>query len=331
MADIFKRSTIGKTLPIAAGTLLIFFAHVIIKPEFITQVADQGVLLGVILNNIQAQFPIASVVATAILIVLTGVTISVMARYANLYRKNSYTPIILFTILCCGTYQESQLLVLASCVTMLSSYCYFCIKYIYSATRFSHLFVAHLCIATTPLIYPPLALLLLLPIFRAVTSTWREGVVIITALLFPTFVVSYANWAVGSNFLETVQILINTLSHPTTNPIFDPNNIALIITTIVVLTLLVGSISLIISDVIKLNGNNKHIIYTNIYLIILSVGSLFLPSATSLSYGVASIPITIITSVLLIRSRKRVATAIFLTLFCVSIAQSLWFLLTQIN
>lgn len=246
-------------------------------------------------------------------------------RY-GLYTGNCLLAIPLYGVVACGIFLGDDYLLGAVVALLLAR-----ISRNYAAAcrngyAFNALFRGSLYLGLLPLIYAPsLPLVLLLPITAILFQrTLREWIIATSGLLLPAAALCYLSWAFGGELLAPLEEVWSALTQGPLMAIFEEASILLVIELVVLLAAVLWALFYYLSDIYVATSKARAILTSEVWLFLLVLVSLFVPSATTTSFALVAVPTALLLPFLFVRLEKRLANGLYLIILLLFVARLFW-------
>lgn len=277
---------------------------------------------GALLHNFQVAHPHISGWICGVLMLYTGASLGRLTVRYNLYGTGTCLSIPLYGLAMIGTMQSGEYLtaVVASTLLMLSVK-NLCLSY-RNGFGFDRIFRGTLFFALLLFVEPAaLPLLLLLPVVsNRFRRTTREMMVATAGILFPIATLCYLNWAMQGDLLAPLQLLYRAfvagkwlgapLSASLTEQIFFG--------TMLLLNLM--ALGLFGTNSYTVSTKARHILQLVGRLLLLTLLTLVMPSASTATAALLVVPTTLLLPVLFIRIHQPIAQLLYPLLVAGSLA-----------
>lgn len=183
--------------------------------------------------------------------------------------------------------------------------------------RVQRLFSAMLAIGCMPLIDSSLlAVVIVTPLLVIfVRRTLRESIISIVGVLLPLFAYSYIVWCLGGNFTTTVIAIWNDMLTPAYSNITTYITLPRMIFVAMLVVMQLSSSVIYISDRMSLGPGVRHAwSFLQLFFAALLLLTVFLPSASSALFVVATLPTIAMLPLLLMRVPAYLSTLLFFIL-----------------
>lgn len=257
--------------------------------------------------------------ATALILGRIGI------RY-SLYTGSCLLAIPLYGVVACGIFLGDDYLLGAVVGLLLAR-----IARNYAAScrngyAFNSLFRGSLYLGLLPLIYAPsLPLVLLMPIVAILFQrTLREWIIALCGLLLPAAALCYLSWAFGGELLAPLNEVGEALTQGRMMAIFNEASILLVIELVVLLAAVLWALFYYLSDIYVATSKARAILTSAVWLFLLTLVTLFVPSATTTSFVLVAVPTALLLPFLFVRLDKRLANGLYLLILLLFVARLFW-------
>ncbi len=259
-------------------------------------------------------------VATALLLIVTGMIIGRMSIKAGIFRTFCTLPIPMFGIIACAAGIDAASTDIAAAALCTAIALLFFSESIIAPDAKNPVFFGSILLGGTALLYPPcVVLVLLLPLLVAISAqSFRQIIIACTGWLLPLFAVSYISWYAGNDFLATAHGIANALATPaTTADALCPNVLSIAVFAIVAVLILSGIVLRYMDKATMLVDIRKSLQLQTFALLIL-LCTFAMPCRSAAIAPVLAVPAAVLASSTLERGRSDIATIIYWLLLLLS-------------
>ena len=262
-----------------------------------------------------------SVVLAMFLFICCGIVEGKILPRSGLNNGYCTFPIPLYGLLACGIFVAPNTLATAVAALCFAVAMLLLLRSLHSAEEKDSVFFAAILLGSTTLLYPPCIVLVgvvPLAIFILALSL-RQTLLIVVGYLLPLLGASYVVWYGGSSFWQFGQNLFEALILQQMDAVHNTPYVAIVMTAVVVVILLWGAIYTIIHpDKMFMLAHVRRALYLFLWVSLLSMTILLLPSCSLSVCAIVAVPITILLSFvlsLLPNNHSTIAYWVLLALF----------------
>lgn len=268
---------------------------------------------GAWLQGFQAAHPHISSWISGLVMLYTGATLGRLTVRYNLYGTGTCLSIALYGFAMVGTMQSGAYLTATLCSMLLSlALKNFCLSY-RNGFGFDRIFRGALYLSLLILIEPAsvVLLLFLLTVSSRFHRTTREMLVALAGLLFPIATLCYLNWALGGAFQAPLVQLYRQFMTGEWGmaALTAPQRVQLFCGALLLLNLM--AIALFSTNSYTINRKARHILQGATRLLLLTLATLAMPSASTTLLALVAVPTTLLLPVLFIRLHQPIAQVLY--------------------
>lgn len=317
-------------LSVALISMVIFALGALIRKSLVDfspeLIQVEGAIIPEFLRHLQQAWPKTAWVISFALLSASGIALSKVGTNYQLYPGISLTVMPLYIILACGVFIPSDLLL--GCwgsLLLVRAIRNFCSSY-RNGYAFTQVFRASLYLGMLPLFLPASTLLvLLLPIgIILFKRTLREVVVAIVGLLLPVGFNCYISWVCGYSFWDPFLKLYKALFETGHLNLFDGASIPYLVFVPVIMALTLWAAFIFLGDRYSTGSKARAILSFTIWALLLSIGSIMMPGATSHLFVVVAAPAALLIPYLFANLGDRLSNYLYLALVVLFVARQTW-------
>ena len=266
---------------------------------------------------------IISIVLAIFLFLCGGIVEGKMLPRSGLSSGYCTLPIPLYGVLACGVFIAPNLLATAAASLAFAMAMHLLLRSLHSAEEKDSVFFAAILLGVTTLLYPPCVVLVgVIPLAVFILAlSLRQLLLMATGYLLPLFGASYIIWYRGDDFLQFGHNLVDALSVPQIGEIATaPYMSVVLVVAIVAVLIWGGTYAIIRPDKMFMLARVRRALHLFVWVSILSITMLFIPSCSLSACAIISVPITILLSFVLTvlpNNHSTIAYWILLALFVV--------------
>ena len=255
-----------------------------------------------------------SYIISALLILAGGLIVGRIFLHSGLNKGFCTLPIPLYGVVLCGIFVTPD--ILEYCVTSLC-FAFAVLQLMRSLNNpeeKNSIFFGSLFLGAIPLLLPQgVALVAILPVMIIYFAlSFKQVVLMITGYMLPLLTASYIAWYGGAEFWSVAESLWTQISRPDTS-LFDTLPIvACVMGVYVVGLLLLGAIyGFIKPDKMFLLARVRHSLYIMIFLFVVTVAMLAIPSSNIAVLSIVAVPTTMMLSLVLSLLPRTISTVAY--------------------
>lgn len=245
---------------------------------------------------------IISIVLAMFLLLCCGIVEGKILPRSGLSSGYCTLPIPLFGLLACGVFVAPNLLATATASLSFAVAIYLLLRSLHSAEEKDSVFFAALLLGVTPLLYPPcivLAGVIPLAVFTLALS-FRQVLLMVAGYLLPLSTASYIVWYGGDDFLQFGRNFIEALLSPQMGEISTIPYLSIVMTAVVAVVLIWGGVyATVRPDKMFMLARVRRALYLFLWVSILSMTMLLLPSCSLSACAIIAVPVAILLSFVL--------------------------------
>lgn len=328
MKNTITRQPLSITIVIFTLLVLFFWGRHLFFPLAVEAAVANNTPFGGALNNWLTPYPY---VEAALCLVFTYLSVLVVTRIVvrNLvFPARTHIFVVLFAVAGFGFYIVNGALPSVLAAYLLARACeYFTVSFRRSA-HFGPVFGGALMLGLAPLLYAPSAVyVLLLPVALSVyMRRGREAMVALFGLLLPVTAYAYVMWAMGEPFLQPFADIYAAIVSPAQSIFtldFTPAGIARLATAAVLGVILLFSLATFAAHARTMRTRAYRIYLFFVFFLLISAGSMFLPSASAANLPLAALPVCVVGSQYFSQYSGKAPTIIYMLLLAASVAANL--------
>lgn len=253
------------------------------------------------------------VAIAALLFVVTGLIVGRTTVKIGAFTSFCTLPIALFAIVACGIYLSPHLLLSAVVALITALGVLFMLRVQNEFGNRESLFWASLSFSTAAMLYPPLAVMvLMLPIaILHLSLNLRQSVVAVVGWLLPFATYSYIVWYAGGNIDDVALHLWSEITTPRALiPLASPPYVATAIVAILLLLLAVG-IVLLRGMRYTMQVGPRRLMQFEVIMSVVLVASLALPGSTVATLPVIAVPLVVVVAYALDNIGTRIGSLLY--------------------
>lgn len=312
-------------LLVAFPTLLLLLMAFLVRKQGLSFAPEALVTMQTLpegwIGAFQNQFPRVAWGLWLVLHAATALTLGRMGLRHNLYTGNTLLPLPLYGMAACGIFIANDFLIGALCGFLLArAMRNFCVSY-RNGYAFSSLFRGALYLGVLPLLYAPaLPLLLMLPLVLFLFKrTSREWLVLFCGALLPLGLLCYLHWAVTGLAWIPLRQMAACLTSPDRLNLFAEASPLLIAWLVVFLAATLCALFYYLSDIYAATSRARAILTAHAWLLLMAVGSLFMPAATTTGFVPVAVPVAMLLPFLFVRLKRPMANGLYALLLLLTL------------
>jgi len=311
--SVVRQAPVTALLTLAAVTAVAFvrFSLSPFNDEFITGAPAP---LAIFVDRWQAAHPSWGIALSALIAILTGMTVGLMGAKFGLYPTQCIFSVPLYGLAACGIFiSENSLSAAIASFFAASALRHLCGGY-FRGQNLTAMLYAGLCTGAIPMfcgagtIYVPATVIAMYLFALSV----REIIVLSGGILFVPLTVCYVSWAFGGDFLAPLQRLADALIVPSGYTVWGSDAVAALV--------MIGTFAFAVFCSIALFPSNKYSIATKsrsilVYIIILCILScaiFLLPSVDVAFFALAAIPAALVMPMIFLKAGDSAALMLYI-------------------
>lgn len=211
-------------------------------------------------------------------------------------------PIPLFGILACGIFVAPNILETAIASLSFAVSLHLLLRSLHSAEEKDSVFFAAILLGVTALLYPPCVVLVgVIPLAVFILAmSFRQVLLMVIGYLSPLFAASYVMWYRGDDFLQFSRNFVDALSAPHMGDVVNVPYLAVVLLCFVAAILVWGGVYAIARpDKMFLLARVRRALYLFLWVSLLSMLMLFIPSCSLSACAIIAVPVAILLSFVL--------------------------------
>lgn len=299
------------TLAVIAAVAFARFYMSPFDDEFITGAPAP---LAIFIDGWQAAHMLWGVVLSAVITVLTGMTIGRMGAKFGIYSTQCIFSVPLYGLVACGIFiSENSLSAAIASFFAASALRHLCGGY-FRGQNLTAMLYAGLCIGTIPMFCAAGAVYVLtavIAMFLFALSV-REIVVLTSGILVVPLTVCYVCWAFGGEFLAPLQRLFDALTVPSGYTVWDSDPVAALVLSGLTGFAVLCSVALFPSNKYSIATKSRSILIYIIISCVFSIAIFLLPSADVSFFALAAVPAALVMPIIFLKSGETAALMLYI-------------------
>ena len=252
-----------------------------------------------------------SYIISALLILAGGLVAGRVFLHSGLNKGFCTLPIPLYGVVLCGIFVSPDILEYCTTSLVFAFAVLLLMRSLNNPEEKDSIFFGSLFLGTIPLLLPQgVALVAILPlmIFYFALS-FRQIVLMVTGYILPLLTASYIAWYGGAEFWSVAESLWTQISRPDTSLFETLPIVACVMGAYIVGLLLFGAIYGVVKpDKMFLLARVRHSLYIMLFLFVVTVAMLAIPSSNIAVLSIVAVPTTIILSLVLSLLPRTIST-----------------------
>lgn len=327
--EVIKQSLLMVIVTFLAMMIVILWRVAVVPNSFETSVAAD-MPLGRLIDGITGGFiPLTYFIGIIIAFINASLLTGIILRY-SVSVVRTYLPMIIYAMIAFGVcvpvgslsaFFASLILILSS-ASMIAAF--------RRSYQFGNVFKSAFFLGILPMMYAPsVVLVLIIPVTLILYQrTFREWIVALTGFCLPFLLCSVGWWIAGESFgyiWETMaaDIFAGSASMSVTDVFLNSELLVKIVVAIYVL-LAVYSIFLILFRLAGMRTRARKIYLHFIWLLILCIAMIFLPSSNIISIGLIAVPASVVISAFFIKRSGWITVAVYVFLLLMMFLMNLF-------